>query len=191
MKLMAIVVGLLLLVGTAFPQDMQLQNPRMPQQLTLDKLATDAGTLPSEFVILTGQMKFDTWACDANEKGAIQEMVSSYTTQSKHMQYMVGTIKTQGKPNLPEVAESTYLFGVGISVSLILVAASTCTKQPDLTESFSKLSSKFLEAGDNSYTIEQSLIQSEESLLEQLYNIIKSLQREQVVPPKDHPRTSS
>ena len=194
MRVTVAMVGLLCLAQSAFPQSTQNSKPQIEQpvqQIAIAQLQKNAEELPTEFSTLAKSLDYSKWTCEVEAKADTQTMITAYSSQIDKISYMVDTIKAQGKPALPEVADATYAFGLGVPIALILTRTTECTGQSNLSAKFSALSAEFGDAAANSHIVELSIIQQEESWIEKLFNTLKQLEQQQQVPiAPEHPAPS-
>src|SRR5271168_337613 len=179
----SLIVLSILLVPSAFPQSTPNKGQQTKQPVTqesVDLLKHDSVVLPAEFKQLTDQIKWSQWTCGDEGKASTEDLVVTLNKDLSILPDMADTIDTQGRPELPELSDATYAFGLAIPSTLVLNETSArCTGQPDLTNKFAALSLEFTSAFALSHDLEQALIEAEEGYLQKLFQTLQHLQEHQ------------
>jgi hypothetical protein len=156
------------------------QAPATPEeQKTV--LLNDAEAIPSDFARLAQQLDFKKWnpSCSADGVEIAKNSIETYTRILKEADYLAGTVRAGHGWSLSEVAETSYAFGVGVPINMILSRTAACTGQKGLSDDFLLFALRLVDSTDNAHTVEMRLIQDKEDLIDNL----KNPKKQPAVPP--------
>jgi hypothetical protein len=159
----------------------------LAQEKTREERATallnDAESIPSDFARLGQQLNFKHWnsACSADGVEIARHSLEAYVIALKEADYMAGTVRVGKGWSLPQVAQVSYVFSVGVPLVMVLSKTAHCTEQKELSDDFILLGLRLVDSTDNAHKFEMVLIQDEEDIID-----ILTPKKQEAPPVMDH-----
>jgi|SRR5208282_2595937 len=172
----------LLLLGSG----VYAQTPDEPDlKAQFAALQTDSEEIPGQFQSLVNRLNLKDWnpTCTLDGKVVAEKNFKSFAASLKEATYLAGTMRANQRVPLPEVAEVTYVFSVGVAINMVLYKAAGCTGQQDVADDFMAMALRLVDAADNAHKVEMHLIQNEEDAIQDIDKHLKQWQKELKKPP--------